>query len=132
MAKDVKHFFKCSQPFVFPILRIFCLDVCPILKKLDYLLFISSFLCSLNIFDISLLLDMGLGENLFHSVGCCFVKLGLLSYRSFSVSRGPIYYFLILMPMLSVFCSGSCTFCQCIQGYSSLCLLSGSVYVVLC
>jgi hypothetical protein len=38
MAKDVEHVFSVSQPFVFPVLRILCLQLYPILK-LDYLLF---------------------------------------------------------------------------------------------
>ena len=59
-----------------------------------------NFLCSLYILDISPLLDVGLVKNFFQSVGCRFVLLSYwicpLSYKSFPVSWGPIYLFLIL------------------------------------
>jgi hypothetical protein len=58
-GNDVEHL-SVSQAFVVPLLRIPYLDPCPIFKIVVFALFMSRFLSSLYVLDISPLLDMDL------------------------------------------------------------------------
>jgi len=66
--------------------------------------------CSLYRLDISPLSDIGLVKIFSQSVGCRFILL-TVSYRSFSVSWGPTYQFLILKPEPLKFCFGNFPLC---------------------
>lgn len=66
-----------------------------------------------------------------HSLSCCCVriKVSFALQMLFCFMRGYLLLILILVPVLSVFCSESWLLCQYVQGYSSLFLRSGSVYL---
>jgi hypothetical protein len=72
---------------------------------------------------LSYLDSVGLVKIFSQYVGYCFV---VLTYRNFSVSWGPVYYLLILVPLPLVVCSGSCLIYQRVQGYS-LCTSQGNM-----
>jgi hypothetical protein len=71
MANDVDHFFKCSQPFEIPLLRILCYLYTPFSGRLFGLL-MPSFLSSLYSLDINPLSDVNFVKIIPNSVGLLF------------------------------------------------------------
>ena len=66
-----------------------------------------------------------------HSVGCCAILM-IVSFalqKLFSFVR--FYLLIVVFSSFAGFCSGSCLLYQCVQGYSPVSLLLGSVYLVL-
>jgi hypothetical protein len=62
----------------------------------------------------------------------CYLKNISLPYRSFPVSRGPIYQFLTLEHGPLEFYLGKFCLCQWVQASFLLALLLDSIYLVLC
>jgi hypothetical protein len=110
--KDVEHL-SVPQPFEFPLLRSLYLGLYSIFSWIIwcFFFFISSYLTSLFIFYVVLV------KTFPHFAGCHFAQM-MLSFalqKLFSFKR-PVL--LILMPVLSVFCSRSFLLCQWVQDYS--------------
>jgi hypothetical protein len=88
-------------------------------------LLMSSFLRSLYILDVSPLSVVELVKIFSLYAGCCFVLLKMTSALEnlFSFMRSHLKFVVFSA------CTESCLLCQCIQGYSTLSLLIGSMYV---
>jgi hypothetical protein len=71
ITKDFEHFFKCSQPFEIPLLRILCLALYIFIGL--FVLLVSNFLSSLYILDISPLSDGQLVKSLSQKLLFCSI-----------------------------------------------------------
>ena len=75
MTKDVEHCLKCLSPILDSSVESLLFRSILHFLKLDHVLLVSNFLCSLYILEIRPLSDVGLVKIIPHSVGCCFVLL---------------------------------------------------------
>lgn len=72
---------------------------------------------SLYTLTISPLLGVGLAKNLSHFVGCHFPVYAALCLTDLLVSQNHIYWLMLLVSVLLVFCSVIYLLCQYFQGY---------------